>query len=100
MLETVLFARQAAREDMNVAKAMFGITLPVASRIAALTLQQVKAIALGNTLQLRIRWDGDLEFWRDLLIACMTADERALDGLRRQAKLLFCGEFIRSASTS
>lgn len=95
VLEALLFARQAAREDVNVAKAMFAMTSPVASRIATLTLQQVRTIALSNTQKLRVRWDGDLEFWRGLPIACMTADERALDGVRRQAKLFFMGEFTR-----
>lgn len=95
VLETLLFARQAAREDVNVAKAIFAMTSSVAAQIAVLSLQQVKTIALGNTQQIRLRWDGDLEFWRDFLIACMTADEQALDVLRRQAKLLFCGEFVQ-----
>lgn len=33
-LEVLLFARQAAREDVVVAKVMFAMTSPVASRIA------------------------------------------------------------------
>jgi len=93
-LETLLFARQAAREDINVAKAMFAMTSPVARRMASLTLQQVRTIALGSTQHLRVRWDGDPEFWRDLLIACRTGDEQAMAAMRRQAKLLFCGEFV------
>ena len=96
VLETLLFARQAAREDANVAKAMFAMTSPVASRIASLTLQQVRTIALGNTQHLRVRWDSAPEFWRDLLIACRTTDEQTMTALRRQAKLLFCGELIQS----
>jgi hypothetical protein len=94
VLETLLFARQVAREDVNVAKAMFAMTAPVASLIASLTLPQVRAFAVGNTRQLRVRWDNDPEFWRDLLVACRAGDERSLALLRRQAKLLFCGELI------
>jgi len=73
---------------------MFAMTSPVARRVASLTLQQVRTIALGSTQHLRVRWDGGPEFWRDLLIACRTGDEQAMAALRRQAKLLFCGEFV------
>jgi hypothetical protein len=95
-LETLLFARQAAREDVNVAKAMFAMTSPVVHLIASLTVSQVRAIALANTGQLRVRWENDAEFWCDLLVACRAADERALAAIRQQAKLLFCGEFVSS----
>ena len=54
-LETLLFARQAAREDVNVAKAMFAMTSPVVHLIASLTVSQVRAIALANSGQLRVR---------------------------------------------
>lgn len=95
LLETLLFARQAAREDIAVAKAMFAMTSSVASLIASLTLTQVRPIAVGNAQQLRVRWDSDPEFWGDLLAACRSGDEQALAALRRQAKLLLCGELIR-----
>ncbi len=94
-LETLLFARQAAREDIGVAKAMFAMTAPVASRIASLTLHQVRTIALSSTQELRVRWDSDWEFWHDLLMASRSGDEQAITALRRQAKLLFCGELIQ-----
>jgi hypothetical protein len=94
-LETLLFARQAAREDINVAKAMFAMTSQVARLIASLTLSQVRAITLRNTSHLRVRWDNDPEFWCDLLTASRAADEQGMPALRRQAKLLFCGELIQ-----
>jgi hypothetical protein len=95
-LETLLFARQSAREDVNVAKTMFAMTSTVASLIASLTLAQVRAIAVGNTGELRVRWDNDPELWRDLLIASRSGESEALAAIRRQAKLLFCGEFLLS----
>jgi hypothetical protein len=93
-LETLLFARQAAREDVNVAKAMFAMASPVATLIGSLSLPQVRAIAAGNAPELRVRWDNDPEFWRDLVIACREGDEQSIARLRRQGKLLFCGEII------
>ena len=96
ILETLLFARQTAREDLNVAKAMFGMTSSVASLIASLTLPQIRAIAASNTRLLRVRWDRDPEFWGDLLVASRGSDERVVAALRRQAKLMFCGELIEN----
>jgi hypothetical protein len=96
LLETLLFARQAAREDISVAKAMFAMIPSVATAIASLTLPQVRTIAVGNTHRLRVRWDSHPEFWRDLLVACRARDEPAMAALRRQGKLLFCGELIES----
>jgi hypothetical protein len=93
-LETLLFARQAAREDVNVAKAMFAMTSAVASLVASLSLSQIRAIASANTSELKVRWDNDPEFWRDLLIACRASDAPALAAVRRHAKLLFSGELI------
>jgi hypothetical protein len=94
ILETLLFARQTAREDVNIAKAMFGMTSPVASLIVSLTLPQIRAVAASNARLLRVRWDSDPEFWGELLVASRGSDERAMAALRRQGKLLFCGELI------
>jgi hypothetical protein len=96
VLETLLFARQVAREDVNVAKAMFAMTSQVASRIASLTLHRVRAIAMSDAQQFRVRWDNDPDFWRDLLIAGRAGDEQAMAAIRRHGKLLFCGEFVSS----
>jgi hypothetical protein len=94
VLDTLLFARQAAREDVTVAKVMFAMTPPVARVIAALTVSQVRIIAHDNVRELRVRWDNDPEFWRDLLMAARANDEGALASIRQQAKLLFAGEFV------
>ena len=96
ILETLLFARQTAREDVNAAKAMFAMTSPVANLIVSLTLPQIRGVAASNTRLLRVRWDSDPEFWGDLLVASRGSDERAVAALRRQGKLMFCGELIES----
>ena len=94
-LETLLFARQSARENMNVARAMFAMSSAVPARVASLTLPQVRAIALGHAAELRVRWDNDPELWRDLLVASRAGDSESLQAVRRQAKLLFCGVLIK-----
>jgi len=74
------------------------MTSPVTSLIASLTLQQVRAIAVGHARELRVRWVRDAEFLRDLLVACRTGDQGAMAAARRQGKLLFCGEVIQKRS--
>jgi hypothetical protein len=54
----------------------------------------VRSIAVGSARELRIRWDRDSEFWRDLLIAALIGDQLAMSELRLQAELLFCGELL------
>jgi hypothetical protein len=73
---------------------MFAMTSSVASLIASPTLAQVRLIAIDNRQQLRIRWDSDPESWGGLLVACRSDDEQTLAAFRRQAKLLFRGEFV------
>ena len=85
-LETLLFARQAAREDVNVAIAMFAMTLAVVRLIASLTVSQVSAIALRNASQVRVRWDNHPDFWHDLLTACRA---RATSGPSRLGQATF-----------
>jgi hypothetical protein len=93
-LETLMFAWQVAREDGHVAQIVFAMTPAVADCIAALTMQQVRTIAIEGSRFLRIRWDDEPQFWRELLICAREGDEAALTALRRDAKLLFCGELI------
>lgn len=95
VLETLMFAWQAAREDRYIAQMVFAMTPQVADRIAALTMQQVRTIAVEGSRYLRIRWDNEPQFWRELLICAREGDEAALTELRRDAKLLFCGELIQ-----
>lgn len=93
-LETLMFAWQVAREDRSVAMMIFAMPLPVADCIAELTMQQVRMFAAQSAKCLRIRWDQDQNFWRKLLMAVRDPDEAALAGLRREAKLHFCGELV------
>jgi hypothetical protein len=51
-------------------------------------------VAAGNTRLFRGRWDSDPEYWGDLLVASRENDKQAMAALRRQGKLLFCGELV------
>jgi hypothetical protein len=97
-LETLMFGWQVAREDQSVASMLFAMSPPVAECIAALTMQQVRMLAVESAKSLRIRWDNDQRFWRELLIAAREQNAIALEGLRIEAKLHFCGELIHAQS--
>jgi hypothetical protein len=91
ILEALLFARQVAREDHNVAKVTFGMTTPVATCISKLHLPQVRAIALNNVEALEVFAADDSSLWRDLLLAARDNNEAELVALRHHAKRRFCG---------
>lgn len=99
-LETLMFGWQVAREDRSVASMLFAMPPPVADCIAVLTMQQVRTLAVENARCLRLRWDNDSRLWRELLIAAREPNEAALQALRREAKLHFCGELIHAQPAS
>lgn len=66
--------------------------------VAALTMQQVRTLAVESAKYLRLRWDNHPRLWRDLLVAAREPDDAALEALRREAKLHFCGELIGIAA--
>jgi hypothetical protein len=59
-----------------------------------LTLAQIRIIAIGNAQQLRLRWDYDPEFWRDLLVARRAGGVE--HGLFRARYLSLAGHIRRS----
>jgi hypothetical protein len=94
LLETLMFAWQVAREDTRVAQILFAMTQPVARLVSSLAMQEIRTVAIERSNFLRVRWDDNAQLWRDLLVAVATDDEIALEELRLQAKLLFCGDLI------
>jgi len=95
-LETLMFGWQVAREDRIVASMLFAMSLPVADCIAALSMQQVRTVAVTSAEHLRLRWDHHPRLWRELLHASRERDEAELEEVRRLAKLYFCGELIHT----
>lgn len=97
-LETLMFGWQVAREDRIVASTLFAMPLAVADCIAALTMQQVRTLAVESAQYLRLRWDNHPYLWRELLNASRERDETQLEAIRRLAKLYFCGELIQTSA--
>lgn len=92
MQETMMFAWQTARWDRSAAQLLLGMSSPVANVIAALTPQQVRAIAAREPHAVRVRWGDDPWFWRDLLSAASMSDQLRLAALQLTGKLRICSE--------
>jgi hypothetical protein len=93
-LEALMFAWQVAREDRRVAHLVFGMAFPVAECIAALSMRQIRTIAIESARVLRARWDGKPRFWRELLIAAAEANDIAMVELKHHAARRFLGEVL------
>lgn len=97
-LEALMFGWQVARADCCVASMLFAMPPVVADCIAALTMQQVRTLGVESANRMRLRWDNDPHLWRELLMAGNEGDLPALEALRSDAKLRFCGELIQAHS--
>lgn len=95
MHETTIFAWQTARWDKTVAQMSLGMSLSVADVIAALTPQQIRAIAARERQGVQVRWADDPRFWRDLLSAAKAGDDQKLAELHLHAKLLMTSELAQ-----
>jgi hypothetical protein len=85
--ETVMFAWQTARWDRSTAQLSFGMSTRVVEVISHLSPAQVTEISSTQSDELRLRWDDDLKFWRDLLLAAASSDADLLDDILLHAKL-------------
>jgi hypothetical protein len=98
MHETTMFAWQTARWDRTVARLSLGMTSGVVAIVAALTPQQIRIIATTQSGGIRVRWDDDVQFWRELLIAANAKETRKLAELHLIAKLRLCGDIAQLRS--
>lgn len=98
MHETLMFAWQMARSDCIAAQVSFAMRPSVAATIGALMPNQVRAIASRRGGEIRVRWDDDSHFWRELLLAAAAGDDEAILDLHLHAKLLLFGALIYTDS--
>jgi hypothetical protein len=95
MHETMMFAWQMVRWDRTVALLSFSMLPSVAEIIAGLSPQQLRALSSQDCHAVRIRWDDDLQLWRDLLLAAQAGNLEKLGELHLHAKLLLCSELVQ-----
>ena len=89
--ETLMFAWQMARSDRTAARVSFGMSPAVAVIIGELMPGQVRDIASRKGASLRMRWQDDSRFWRELLLAVGAQDNEAIAELHLHAKLQLLG---------
>ena len=94
MQETLMFAWQMARSDRTAAQVSFGMRPEVAVMIGELMPGQVRDIASWKSGSLRMRWQNDSHFWRELLLAVGAQDNEAIAGLHLHAKLQLLGPLV------
>jgi hypothetical protein len=95
VLEIMMFAWQAAREDRRVASMLLGLAPSVAETIANWTMREVRIAATLGAAHASLRWVDDRRFWREMLHSAIERDDAALEGMLREARLRFCGQLIR-----
>jgi len=78
MTETLVLAWHTARSDRPTATLLLGIAPAVADWIAALGSRDVRRIAAEHCGELRPRFEGNLKFWQDLLLAACSGDAEFL----------------------
>jgi hypothetical protein len=89
--ETLMFAWQMARSDRTAAQVSFGMRPAVAVIISELMPGQVREIASWKSGSLRMRWQDDSRFWRELLLAVGAQNNEAIAELHLHAKLQLLG---------
>lgn len=94
MQETLMFAWQMARSDQTAAQVSFGMRPAVAVMIGELMPGQVRDIASSKSGSLRMRWQDDSRFWRELLLAVGAQDNEAIEELHLHAKLQLLGPLV------
>jgi hypothetical protein len=94
MSETLVFAWHTAKWDRRVARLTFGMLPEVADDIAALTPQQLAVLPARLSGALRLRWQGEPEFWRRLLAAARDVDEESLAEIHLHGQLLLSGALL------
>jgi hypothetical protein len=98
MSETLIFAWHTAKWDWRVARLSLGMLPAVATLIAGLTPQQLARVAKEHSVELRLRWADDKDFWSRLLTAARDGEELILAETHLHAKLLLCGDLILSST--
>jgi hypothetical protein len=77
----LVYGWHLARSRPRAACLVFGATLPAVESLAACSLAALEAAAERNGDALRPRWAHQTAFWRELLLAASSGDERRLHEL-------------------
>ena len=94
--ETLMFAWHIAQSDSRAASPIVGMSPEVVGIVAGLTAHELRDIASQNAGEIEPRWRASPHWWGALLAAAISDNQVALADIHLQAKLLLCGELLRS----
>jgi hypothetical protein len=92
--DLLLEAWSAARSLSHVSSLVFGMAPEVARLIAQLSPRDVDRVVAHEIQDLRPRWENRPVFWRELLLAARSMDDRDLAKVHLHCLQLFGGELI------
>ena len=96
MNETLMFAWHIAQADSRAASPIIGMTPEVVATVAGLSAHELRDIAAQHAGEIEPRWRTSPHWWGALLAAAISDNQVALADIHLQAKLLLCGELLRS----
>lgn len=96
MSEVLVFAWHTVKWDRRVARLVLGMLPAVMEPIAALTPQQLDAIARRSAGAMRLRWEENRKFWSRLVDGARRNDEQLLAELHLHGELLLSGQLIHT----
>ena len=96
MNETLMFAWHIAQADSRAACPIVGMTPEVVATVAGLSAHELRDIAAQHAGEIEPRWRTSPHWWGALLAAAISDNQVALADIHLQAKLLLCGELLRS----
>jgi hypothetical protein len=92
-----IYAWHLSRSQSAAARLLLGMPAPSVALIARYTLRQIQALADGHPEWLRPRWPARVRVWRELLLAAVSGEARALERARLRGLTLLAAE-ARAAS--
>lgn len=94
MHDTLMVAWHTAQADLRTAGLTMGMTARVAQTIAALSMRDLRRIAVRYGCEATLRWGGRPELWQQLLAAAQDQDDSRLKQVKLQAKICLVGELL------
>jgi hypothetical protein len=92
--EALMLAWTAAREDLQTASLLIGMSRQVSQCIASLTPRDINRIVSRFGSDIRLRWQSSKLFWRSLLVSAMCADLATMREVHLYSLQLLGGELL------
>jgi len=88
----LLLGWHLARSNRLAARVALGMSVACAQRIGAMRLGELEALAEADPGRVRLRWEGHVGLWRDLLRAALAGQPATLAGLQMRGLQLLAAD--------